>query len=339
MSIKLLAEVRVDHPFYANGLCADARVMPDPATAARLLGLRVIAKEVVGGLKLFADFADDGTTPVPIPSTDLRFHLLKLPAELEAATDLSAMTPGTLFTDAGPSKPMKPVRGEVRGQESLAKPKGSVAMVLSGRPIEGAATADFHVAQPAQGITIKSFDAAGNKVLMEGPAANVLIDYPVAPPRIPGTLAAIKLRIGPETAVQAAKDKPRRFTVTLKPAAAHWCYHLVTDLADPLDDWRITHPAADGPPVTFGSGGLAEIAAPDADDPFGSQLLLRSAPLRVLRFVSEDPVACSEKRARRLALFAGGRQLFAALPNPPPTNVRLVGGRPAFGEVLRFVTV
>jgi hypothetical protein len=58
----------------------------------------------------------------------------------------------------------------------------------------------------------------------------------------------------------------------------------------------------------------------------------------VLRFVSDDPVKCGEKRARRLAMFAGDRQLFAALPNPPPTNLRLIGGHQAFGEVLRFVT-
>jgi hypothetical protein len=338
MSIKLLAEIRVEHPFYTNGLCSGARVIPDAQTAARLRGLRLIAKEVVGGLKLLADLAKDGTAVIPIPPTILRFHLLKLPAELEAATDLSATPPETLFTDAGSSKPMKPVRSEARTQEDLAKPTGAAALVLAGRPLPGATAADFNIVEPAQGMVIKDYEAASNKILLDGPEAKVVLDYPVAPRRVPGTLAAVEISIGPEMVVQAAKDKPRRFTVELKPAAARWCYHLVTDLTDPLAKWRISQAAADGPEVKFGSGALREVTKADAEDPFGSQLLNRSAPLRVLRFVSDDPVKCGEKRARRLAMFAGDRQLFAALPNPPPTNLRLIGGHPVFGEVLRFVT-
>jgi len=338
MPIKLLAEIRVEHPYYATGLCARAQVVPEASTAQRLRGLRLTAKEVVGGLSLLADLTDDGKAIVAFPTTSLRFYLLKLPAELEAATDLSALPPGTVFTDAGPSKPMATVQSEARAGERYAKPNGAVAFVLSGRPIAGTKAADFRIVQPAQGIKVKSYEASSNKVFLEGPAADVALEYPIAPRQVPGTLAAIDVNIGPETVTQAAKNKPRLFTVQLKPAAAHWCYHLVTDLAAPLGEWRITHAAADGPPVNFGTTGRAEIAGADTNDPFGSNLLHRSAPLRVLRFVSDDPVACSEKRARRLALFAGDRQLFGALPNPPPTNVRLVGGRPAFGEVLRFVT-
>lgn len=338
MPIKLLAEIRVEHPYYADGICAAAQVVPDPSTAARLRGLRLIVKQSVGGIRLLADLAKDGAALVPLPATDLRFHLLKLPAELEAATDLSAIGPGTVFTDAGPTKPMKAVRSDARSQELLAKAKGAIALVLAGRPVPQAKAADFRVVRPAQGVTVTGFDPAANIVRLDGPAAEVELEYPVPPRNVPGTLAAIDIGIGPDLAVQAAKDKPRTFRVPLKPAVARWCYHLVTDLDDPLAKWRITHPAADGPAVQFGSAGLKEIVKPEAEDPFGSHLLDRSAPLRVLRFISDDPVACSEKRARRLALFAGDRQLFAALPNPPPTNFRLVGGQPAFGEVLRFVT-
>lgn len=338
MPIKLLAEIRVEHPFYATGLCAGARIVPEESTMARLRGLRLVAKETVGGLRLLADLAEDGAALVPIPQAVLRFYLMNLPVELAEVTDLGGIAPGTVFTDAGSSKAMKPKVEEAQSEEVLAKPKGTVAMVLSGRPVAEAKPTDFSITRSPQGIGIKAYDPASNNLLLEGPAGDVAVQYPVAPRAVPGTMAAIEIGIGPDLAVQAAKGKPRHFTVALKPAAARWCYHLVTDLSDPLAKWRITHPAADGPAVEFGGSGLKELDKADAGDPFGSELLSRSAPLRVLRFLSDQPVACSEKRARRLALFAGDRQLFSALPNPPPTNVRLVGGQPAFGEVLRFVT-
>jgi hypothetical protein len=333
-----LVEIRVGHPFYASGLCAGARVVPQATAAARLRGLRLLAKEAVGGLTLLADLSADGKAIVTIPPTTLRFDLLKLPGGLEAATDLGAIAAGAVFTDAGATKPMRPIVPEERMRETIAKPAGTVAVALAGAPLDATVATDIHVLRPADGVSVAGYAQASKRVTLDGPAAEVELDYPVAPRHSPDTLATIEIGIGPETVAKAAAGKPRRFTIALKAAAARWCYHLVTDLANPLAEWRITHPEADGPPANFGAAGLAEIAAPDAGDSFGSELLQRSAPLRVLRFVSDAPVACSEKPARRLALFAGDRQLFTALPNPPPTALRLVEGRPAFGEVLRFVT-
>jgi hypothetical protein len=339
MPYKPLAEIRVEHPFYASGLCAGARVVPEPATAARLRGLRILPREAPGVLTLFADLADGGGTTIPIPSTTLVFSVLELPPELAAATDPADIARGTVFTDAGATKPMKPVVREGRAQETLVKPDGTVKMVLGGRPLAGVAAAAFKVTQSsAAGVSVTAYEPAGNRITVKGPAAVIDLEYPVAPVAKPGTLAAIEIGIGPQTVTQAAAGKPRRFTIALKAAAAPWCYHLVTDLANPLGQWRIASAPSDGLPVAFAGAGLSEIATPDPADPFGSELLRRSAPLRVLRFVSDAAVACSEKRARRLALFAGDRELFTALPNPSPVQTRLLGGKVAFGEVLRFVT-
>lgn len=338
MPIKPLVEIRVEHPFFASGLCAGARVVPQPASAARLRGLRLLARETGGGLVVLVELMADGKAIVPIPATSLRFDLLGLPRELAEATDLTGIAAGTVFTDAGTAKPMKASAPEARARETVVKPAGDTTIVLAGTPREGSAATAFRILQPADGVRVTAYEPASKSVRLDGPAGPVEFDYPVAPQTAPGTLAAIEIGIGPEMVAKAAAGKPRRLTIALKAAAARWCYHLVTDLPNPLADWRIAHPAADGPPANFAAGGVAEIAAPDAADPFGSELLQRSAPLRVLRFLSDAPVACSETRARRLALFAGDRQLFTALPNPPPTALRLVGGRPAFGEVLRFVT-
>jgi len=339
MPYKPLAEIRVEHPFYTSGVCAGARIVPEPATAARLRGLRLIPREAPGVLTLFADLADGGGTKIPIPSTTLVFSLLKLPTELEAATDPGDIVPGTVFTDAGAAKPMKPVVREERARETLVKPDGTVKVVLGGRPLAGVAAAAFKVTQAsAAGVSVSAYEPAGNRVTVKGPAAVIDLEYPVAPIAKPGILASVEIGIGPQTVTQAAAGNPRRFTVALKAAAAPWCYHLVTDLANPLAQWRIASGPSDALPVAFAGAGLSEIAAPDPADPFGSDLLRRSAPLRVLRFVSDAAVACSEKRARRLALFAGDRELFTALPNPSPVQTRLLGGKVAFGEVLRFVT-
>lgn len=338
MPFKPLFEIRVEHPFYRSGLCADARIVPQETTAARLRGLRLMAIDSVGGLTLVSEFGTDGTTTIAIPQVTLSFDLLRLPGEVEAATDLSAIAAGTVFVDGGAASPMKPTVRNSRNRETLAKPAGVVDLVLGGRPAAGCTAADFHVADPAQGVTVKNYDPTSNIITLRGPAADCVLDYPSPPRPTPNALAAIEVGIDSDIVAQAAAGKPRRFTITLKARAAPWCFHVVTDLANPLGEWHITHPAGDGPAATFGSAGSAEIGSPDPADPFGSVLLSRSSPLRVLRFVSDAPVACSEERARRLALFAGDRQLFSAMPNPSPSELRLLGGQPVFGEVLRFVT-
>jgi hypothetical protein len=335
MPFKPLLEVRVDHPFYETGPCLAARVVPEPATQARFRGLRLLDRQRPGGLVLLAEFA--GADPlVALPETTLKFRL-ELERELLAATDPGEFPSGTVFVEAGPGKPMKMVTRAARSAEHLAKPAGKAVLALSGRPLEGAKAADFSVLAPA-GVSVTSYDEASKRVTLDGPAADVTLDYPVPAPRHSPGAAAIEAAIGPGLAAKSAAGKPQLFQVALKAAAAPWCYHLVTDLPNPVAEWRIDHPQPDGPPAAFGAGAIAEISGVDATDPFGTDLRQRSAPLRVLRFLSDAPVPCSSARARRIAMFAGARQIFTALPNPSPAEVRIVKGKPVFGEVLRFVT-
>lgn len=220
----------------------------------------------------------------------------------------------------------------------LSKPAGAQTLSLAGRPLATASLADFTVLAPAAGVAVSGYDVGSNQVSLTGPAAAVTIEYPVKPVVRPGVLAPIEISIGADTVTQAAAGKPRRVAVALKPAAAQWVYHLITDLANPLGDWRIQTGNGGGPPVTFNAAGSAELALGSTDDPFGVDLVKLSAPRRVLRFLSVAPVAASEVVARRIALFAGQHQLFPALPNPSPAALRMIGGKPAFGAVIRFVT-
>lgn len=336
MPFKPLLELRVEHPFYEAGRCLGARLVPEPPVDARLRGLRLMPRSAPGSLVLIGDFGDGGETRVPLPETSLLFRL-ELERELLLATDLSGLPPGSRFTDAGAGKPMKPGVPEARLAETLQKPAGTASLVLSGRPLPGTGASGLRVLDPA-GVSVTAFDEASRKVSLKGPEGPVTIDYPVDPPSPTGAIAWVEIAIGPATAAKAAAGKPPSYRIVLEAAAAPWCYHLVTDLPNPVAEWRIDHPAKDGPPAAFGTASVSEIAAADPADRFGSDLLMRSAPFRVLRFVSDSAVPCSETPARRMALFAGDRQLFTALPNPSPADVRLLNGKPAFGEMLRFVT-
>jgi hypothetical protein len=341
MPIRLLAELVVAHPYFSSGIFAGAVVVPDAATAARLAGLRITAKARPGGLGLFADFTDDGKPRFTIPDkTKLGFVIGALPADVMAATDLTGIGPATVFTDDGVAagQPLGPVTRQPRSRETLAKNDGVQALALAGRPLAGAAAADFAVLAPPAGVSVSGFDPASNRITLAGPQAAVTIDYPVRPPSAPGVFAPVEFTLSASDVAAAAAGKARRVTIALKPAAARWVYHLVTDLTNPIADWRIQHANGDGPAVAFSDAGRAEIAATAADDPFGADLAARSGALRVLRFLSDAPVPANEAVARRVALFAAQQQIFPALPNPSPTALRMVGGQPAFGQVIRFVT-
>lgn len=341
MPIRPLVEIAVDHPFFANGRFTAAVIAPDDATAARLRGLRIIAKARPGGLGLFVELGDDGKPRLAVPDkTPLRFDLMRPSADIATATDLAAIGPGAVFTDVGVAadQPLKLIQRQARATESLTKPAGTQTLSLAGRPLATAAQADFTVLAPAAGVAVSGYDAASNRVSLTGPAAAVTIDYPVKPAARPAVLAPIEISIGADTVTQAAAGKPRRVVVALQPAAARWVYHIVTDLTNPIADWRIQAGNGGGPAVTFNDAGRAELVPGSAEDPFGTDLARLSAPLRVLRFLSDAPVPASEVVARRIALFAGQHQLLPALSNPSPATLRMIGGKPAFGAVIRFVT-
>lgn len=346
MPIRPLAEIVIEHAFFAAGTLANADLVPTVATQTRLRGLRLVTKRRGDGLTIYAEIDAEGDARIAIPAaTRLDFVLQALPASVALVTDDAPLTPGAVFTDDGIAAAARVMLALVhpaqRARETLAKPAGTATLVLSGRPKPGTAAAAFGVVAPAVGIRVTAFDPAANLVTVAGAAAaDVTIDYPVAPTRAPGVLAFVSVSIGAEVVALAANGAPRRFVVRLQPRAARWCYHLVTDLPNPIAEWRIARAAGSngGPAVGFSDAGRAELAAATADDPLGLNLLRRSAPLRVLRFVSDAPVVCSESVARGIGLFAKDRQLLAALPNPSPANVGRVAGQVTHGEVVRFVT-
>jgi hypothetical protein len=342
MPTRPLLEIIVEHPFFTSGVFTEARVEPDPTTAVMLRHLRLVAKPIAGRLAVLVDLDAGGIPRIPVPTARLCFQLQRLPDELAQASDLTLLQAGAIFTDKGAAaSPLQLMIPDARRSEVLEKPVGAVTLVLSGRPRIGASPADFVVVPPAGGIRVTGYDAAGNRVAVDGPEGIITISYPVTLPRTTGTTATLEITIGSETVAQAAAGAPRRVVVPLQPASARWCYHIVTNLPDPLSEWRMarSNGAATDPAISFGDAGRTEITVNTPDDSFGTWLHSRVAPLRVLRFVSDAPVACSERILRRLTLSAGGAQLFGSLPNPSPAQVRRIRGEIVYSEVLRVVTV
>jgi hypothetical protein len=115
MPFRPLAELSVSHPYFGGGVHPAADIRPDAPTAARLRGLRLLTRVRGGRLTLLADWQADGTLPVSVPDdTRLGFWLAPLAPEIAAATDLAALGPHPLFTDAGVA-PDAPLRLEAGG--------------------------------------------------------------------------------------------------------------------------------------------------------------------------------------------------------------------------------
>lgn len=154
---------------------------------------------------------------------------------------------------------------------------------------------------------------------------------------LPFALAAVKLT-GAQVAAAAA-GRPRRCTVTLPAVAARWCYHLVTDLPNPLAEWSIARGGgANGPAPAFREDGRVEVTDSTEADSTGAMLRRQNPGLRVLRFLSDAPFAARRAVVRGLELRVGSTRLFGALPNPSPGATIQVGRTAAFSQILKLVT-
>jgi len=273
MPYRPLLELTATHPYPPAGALPGEAILPDTATAARLRGLRLLAKPVGDTLALFGAFDDDGALPIaPTDPLPLGFTIALPDAATIAATDLVGLAAAPLFTDARAGK----------GDPQRLRP------IPDDRPT--------------------------------------------------GPSAAIAVRLTPADLAAAGAGKPRRCVAALPGAAARWCYHIVTDMPDPLADWRVSRAAGStGSAPVFGKARVAELTDA-ADDPVGAALVRRNPDLRILRFLSDAPFSVQAMPVRGLELRAGGTRLYAALPNPPPDAVARIGDAVVLARTLRIVT-
>lgn len=276
MPYRPLLELAATHAYLGDGSLPGSALVPDAATAARLRGLRLIAKPSGGAFTIFGEFDAKDALRVPLTApVPLRFAIERPAAELAFATDLAALGTASLFTDKGAAAgDPQQLRRQARAKEDDPRP-----------------------------------------------------------------FALISMQLTPANVTAAIKGSPRRCMAALPVASARWCYHLVTDLPNPIAQWRIARgDGASGPAPAFRDAGRAELTAPAADDATGTELRRRNPGLRVLRFLSDAPFAASRAAVRGLELHAGTTRLFGALPNPSPGATVRIGDATAFNQTLRVVT-
>jgi hypothetical protein len=109
---------------------------------------------------------------------------------------------------------------------------------------------------------------------------------------------------------------PARFTLTFAARQARWAYYVVTDAVDGAVELVDVEAAS---PLVF-STGRDLVAAPDPDDRQAALLAAQHQGARLLRFVTDAPVACAEEPRRRLELRLGGERLPLTIPNPELTS-------------------
>ena len=150
--------------------------------------------------------------------------------------------------------------------------------------------------------------------------------------------AAIRIKLTPAQHAAAMQGTVRRCTAALPVASARWCFHLVTDLSNPVAEWQIVRAAdARGGGPSFAAAGRTELTMAEPGDPIGSALRAANPGRRVIRFLSDTAQPASEAAVAGLELRLGANRLLAALPTPAPALVR-IGGNSAFAHTLRVVT-
>ncbi|MDV3455394.1 hypothetical protein RZN05_00240 [Sphingomonas sp. HF-S4] len=276
MPYRPLLELAATHAYLGEGSLPGSALVPDAATAARLRGLRLIAKPSGSSFTIFGEFDAKNALRVPLTApVTLRFAIERPAAELLYATDLAALGTASLYTDKGaPAGTPQQLRRQPREEQDDPRP-----------------------------------------------------------------FALVSVQLTPANVKTAITGGPRRCVAALPVATARWCYYLVTDLPNPVAQWRIARgDGASGPAPAFRDAGRAELTAPAADDATGTELRRRNPGLRVLRFLSDAPFAASRSAVRGLELHVGTTRLFGALPNPSPGATIRIGDAAAFNQTLRVVT-
>jgi hypothetical protein len=121
-------------------------------------------------------------------------------------------------------------------------------------------------------------------------------------------LAGVELRCDKSVPADGAP-----FEIRLKARAARWAYYVVTDRGT---DFSIVD-AAGRPELAFGKANRTLLNKnPDAEDAVAAALSRRYPALQRLRFLSDQPIACSSAPRRGIELHDPERKVLESLPAP-----------------------
>ncbi|MEZ4453512.1 MAG: hypothetical protein R3B09_28890 [Nannocystaceae bacterium] len=322
-----LVELRLVHPYYADGRCPDLEVTLSEAGARVAARGRLIARTRPDRLLLLAEVDAEGRARVPLDvDTPIGLELRLRNPDFVRFTDLGAFAAlrAPLLGDGGAvvgelrlGERPSPTAAEERRTEGTRTPERHR---LGGRPAPWASASDLVIEGPPA-LGVLGYDADTREVDLDvlgvAPGSPFTISYPRAATRPPGVFAEIELR-GASAAWLA--ESPAIYTLTFTPRALRWVYYLVTDVESGAFD--LVDVSGGDAPLRFAGADRRDLGAdPDPSDRQAAGLAAAYPDKRRLRFVSASAVPCSERPSARLELHLDGERLPQTLSLPSLTHL------------------
>jgi hypothetical protein len=346
-----LFDISVTHDYYANLRCEDFAIVPAATTEAAMARLRLTYKSLSDRIRIYAELNAGGDAlAAGAAPLSLDFALRPRSSSYAAITKLRdlAEQPAPLFTNDGVAAtnplPLRLTSRRARTSETLivSAPASTEPFVLAGTPLNGATAADFTVTGAGP---VKSVAASSKRITVDtsamAPNTAFQVSYPVRAATSRGAIADIALIL--DAPLLKPMPTPRAFVVPFTSADSRWAYYVVTDFSGDLSTLTVVDAAPGGAPraINVADAGRLELTAANVTgDAVGTDLLGRY-PTRVMRLLSDAPVATRDTPLGSLELRLTNAALISHLPNPPPDRLVLlqVEAPPSPRQMVRYQVV
>lgn len=318
--------LRIRHDYHPGGTCHDLDVVPTANTQRLMQRHRLRLQPQPDGLSVAV--AGDAAGPMIAPPHGEVFEFelgLRNPAfphftDLQAQAGMGAPVYRNL---EGFGLALQLADAALWQTQSWVAPAAArqATFVLAGNPLplDGslsgpAQAADFQLidAEPAARVTGYDATTKGLTIAPVRAQQRVTVRYRLRPPLQRSRLAAVQLRYDASMPTPGQAAAP--FEIRFQARAARWAYYLVTDRAG---DFQVVDTGPAAPPLTFSSADRSVLDdTASATDPRARDLARQYPGQTRIRFLSDQPVACTSAARKGIELRLAGDTVMAALPNP-----------------------
>jgi hypothetical protein len=355
MKFVSLFNLRLKHSFYTDQRCRDFRIEPSAETSRLLRNHRLLFRELPDGFRV-AVASDDGRAPlIPLPTNEIFvFYLRVQNPDFILYTDLSdiAGKAAPVFTNIGlkPSnvRTLKSADRTASNTETwvVRERIAQAQFTLAGQPLEGLNATGFDIVQPAGSAKVKitGYNSARKTITVDTrtvpESQDLSVRYSVKPRLSRGVFAEVELQYNSSMPALDHDDDPFQIQFTAK--AARWKYYLLTDQKGSNGRFTIEDKVATGSPIGFSVQNRTFLnEAPDELDELATALARQYPELQRFRFVSNEPVRCSDAPRQNLELRSGSNTIFGVMPNPSIGNYskikQMIDGKPQEQDSLHHV--
>ena len=353
--------VRVRHDYYADAVCRDLAFVPTAATRRLIERYRLRLRELPDGIDAAAPAGPDGKAAlIPVARGEtFVFELHVRDPDFVLFTDLQDFAGKTdpVYTNAAlpaDSTTLKLADRKSWNSETFAVPPRTSRLKLTlagnpmaadGNPRKAPLPADFSIQPRIAGAKVTAYDAAAKTLTLQLPAAeagaSVSLRYRAAAAADPAVLAQLELSWG--KAMPDPGNEAAPFEIRFSARAGRWAYYLITDQTG---DFSIVDSGPSGARLAFSAANRSLLNdVPEEPDALAAALARQYPDFQRIRFLSDQPVACSSARRTGIELRLGGEKVIEAMPNPPARHLsrikRQVGAglqdQDTFHQVVKYV--